>query len=85
MTTIAPIAGFALDQDGRYWNADATLGLNVNTDQTITLLDADGCPSNHDLTADHATHILARARRDGCNEGATMRLWDAYASVVRSL
>lgn len=77
------ITGFTFDsQDGRYWSNDETLGIVVNDDGSLTLLDEDGYPSGNTLSADHAEHILSRARRDGDDAGQTMRRWDNYASSL---
>ena len=79
---IATLLGFVSEQDGRFWNESGTMGVHVNDDQTITLLDSDGVSSNHALALDHAQHILNRARQYGDDEGATMRRWDNYASSI---
>lgn len=77
------IDGFeSTDPDGRVWNADATLGLIRNDDDTLTLLNCDGGPSNHTLTDDHAAHILRRSAQDSEDADATMRRWDYYASAL---
>ena len=81
MTQQLNITGFTIDAaDGRYWNADETLGLVQNDDGTWTLLDVDGYPSNHTLQADEAEYILRRCADAGADASEAMRRWDAYAS-----
>ncbi|MFO0447271.1 MAG: hypothetical protein ACK52I_01050 [Pseudomonadota bacterium] len=83
MTTItANIPGFAVDDDGRKWNADATLGLSRDEDGRLRLLDADGSGANHALDDRRAAHILAIAMRENLDPSAVMRRWDYYASAI---
>lgn len=76
------IKGFTLDIDGRTWNDDGSLGLFQNEDGSLTLLDKDGWPTNHALSAAHAAHILGRATASGDDPAATMRRWDYYAGTL---
>lgn len=83
MATQINIPGFALDiNDGRAWNSDFTLGLALNDDGTLSLLDSDAYPANHTLAPDHAEHILRVAAVCGDDADGTMRRWDCYASAV---
>jgi len=75
------IPGFTVDDDGRAWNAGATLGVSRDEDGRLRLLDADGRGSNHALDDSRAAHILAIALREKLDPSAVMRRWDYYASA----
>jgi hypothetical protein len=74
------ITGFNTEDNGRFWNADGTLGVTVNEDDTVTLLDAEGYPANHTLPIEHAEHVLGCSRRDGDDAETTIRRWEYFAS-----
>ena len=76
------IPGFTVDDDGRAWNADETLGLSRDEDGRLWLLDADGSGSNHALDDRRAAHILAIAVRENLDPSTVMRRWDYYASAI---
>lgn len=76
-SALSRIEGFTADADGRLWTADGAWGLERNDDSSVTLLDRDGAPSNHTLSASDAAFIIGRA---GLGEDL-MRRWDHYASA----
>lgn len=77
------IDGFTFDaDDGRAWNSDLTLGLALNDDGTLTLIDSGAYPTNHALTPDRAEHILRVSAVRGDDADGTMRRWDNYASAA---
>ncbi len=79
------VPGFEMDptaRDAVWWSEYRTWGLTVDCysdgdEVMLRLLDADGSPSNHALSASDARHIVAKA-----GLGADlMRRWDHYAST----
>lgn len=81
MSTAININGFKFDySENRAWNASLTIGLIENDDETLTLLDSEGYPSNNSLPVDHAEYILGRL--NGLEPSEILARWDSYASAI---
>jgi hypothetical protein len=81
--SIISIKGFSRDDvDGRYWNADGTLGLVRDEDGQITLLNSDGEGTRSSLDDSHAAYILGQSAIDKDDAEQTIRRWEYYASAI---
>lgn len=74
--------GFGPENDnGRWWNVDATLGLTRNENGSWILLDQDGVGTNGALRTDDAIHILGKLLHEHPEFDHWQRRWEYFASA----
>jgi len=75
--------GFGPENDqGRFWNADATLGLSRYSNGAWALLDVDGIGANNALRTDDAAHILGKLAGERAPADQWQGRWDYYATAA---